>query len=224
HCGKVNLLTASRGGFTNVAAGGEPSVALAEQFCLARNFAIDSGDQMVAAMPGTTSEMVAAQCASFGPAMTAQLTAASNKPRAEVLQDVAAFALSTGMTQDQMRTTATLCLSAGYSTDNMDVALGSALLLVAMGSAPHAELVGHHLHDGFGAAKRPDLAREWYQSAIDALQGGAVPVFAPNQSDRTDVLIWATTGATEKASVATPEMSVPVVAALPTFQLPPTGN
>ncbi|UWQ16457.1 peptidoglycan-binding domain-containing protein [Jannaschia sp. M317] len=113
HCGKVNLLTASRGGFASLAAGGDPTVALAEQFCLARNFAIDTGEQMIAAISGTTSEMVQAQCAAFGPAMAAQLTAVSAMPESEVMQNVSGFALSTGMTPDQLRTTATLCLSAG---------------------------------------------------------------------------------------------------------------
>lgn len=219
HCGKVNLLTASRGGFSTVADGGDPAVALGEQFCLARNFAIDAGDQIVADMPGTTSEMVQAQCASFGPAMAPQLTAVSAKVEADVMQDVASFVLGTGMTPDQLRMTATLCLSAGYATDNMDVALGSALLMVAMGSAPHAELVGHHLQDGFGAAKRPDLAREWFETAIDALSGGAVPVFGPNQVGRTDLLVWATSTSADRAGVVTRD-AVPVAAALPTFNLP----
>lgn len=222
HCGKVNLLTASRGGFTTVADGDDPAVALAEQFCLARNFAVDSGEQMVAAMPGTTTEMVQAQCASFGPAMAAQLAAVSAKPEAEVMQDVASFMLDTGMSPDQLRTTATLCLSAGYATDNMDVALGSAMLMVALGSAPHAELVGHHLDGGFGAAKRPDLARDWYGTAVDALRGGAEPVFGVNQAGRTDLLVWAAMGEADAAGVVTRNV-VPTAASLPTFALP-TNN
>ncbi|MEM9796666.1 MAG: peptidoglycan-binding domain-containing protein [Pseudomonadota bacterium] len=217
HCGKVNLLTATRGGFVDVSAGGEPTVALAEQFCLARNFAIDIGDQMVAAMPGTTMDQVQAQCASFGPAMAAQLTALSSKPQPQVIEEVSGFMLGTGMSPEQLRTTGTLCLSAGYSADDMDVALGSALLMVALGSAPHAELLGHHLSDGFGTQKRPDLARGWYDTAIDALQAGAEPVFAPNQSDRTGLLIWAT-GAAPQASAG--GAATPVPAALPTFAAP----
>ncbi len=217
HCGKVNLLTATRGGFVDVSSGGERSVALAEQFCLARNFAIDEGEQMVSAMPGTTMDMVQAQCGSFGPAMAAQLTALSARPEADVMTEVSAFALTTGMSPEQLRQTATLCLAAGYRADDMDVALGSALLMVAMGSAPHAELLGHHLNDGFGTAKRPDLAVEWYSTAIQALQGGATPVFAPNQPDRTALLVWAAApgqGAGAGASVQ------PVPAALPSFAAP----
>ncbi|MEM8823324.1 MAG: peptidoglycan-binding domain-containing protein [Pseudomonadota bacterium] len=217
HCGKVNLLTATRGGFVEVSSGGDRSVALAEQFCLARNFAIDEGEQMVSAMPGTTMDMVQSQCGAFGPAMAAQLTALSSQPEADVMTQVSAFALTTGMSPDQLRQTARLCLSAGYRADDMDVALGSALLMVAMGSAPHAELLGHHLNDGFGTAKRPDLAAEWYGTALDALQGGATPVFAPNQTDRTALLIWAA-GPGQGASVAAPAEAVP--AALPTFALP----
>ena len=219
HCGKVNLLTAQRGGFVNVAAGGEPSVALAEQFCLARNFAVDTGEQMVAAIPGTTMEMVQAQCAAFGPAMAVQIASLSTKAMDQVVPEVASFALTTGMAPDQLRNTATLCLSAGYASDNMDVTLGSAMLLVAMGSAPHAELLGHHLNGGFGTAKRPDLARGWYDSAIAALRGGATPVFAPNQSDRTDLLIWAAGGAPGDQASVQPQ-TAPVPALLPTFNAP----
>ncbi|MEM8848819.1 MAG: peptidoglycan-binding domain-containing protein [Pseudomonadota bacterium] len=217
HCGKVNLLTATRGGFVDVSSGGDRTVALAEQFCLARNFAIDEGEQIVSAMPGTTMDMVQAQCGSFGPAMAGQLTALSSRPETEVLGEVSAFALTTGMSPEQLRQTATLCLAAGYRADDMDVALGSAMLLVAMGSAPHAELLGHHLNDGFGTTKRPDLAADWYGTAIQALQGGATPVFAPNQTDRTALLVWAAAPA-QGAAAAAPAQPVP--AALPTFGAP----
>ncbi|MEL6586071.1 MAG: peptidoglycan-binding domain-containing protein [Pseudomonadota bacterium] len=220
HCGKVNLLTATRGGFVTLATGGDNAVALAEQFCLARNFAIDTGEQMVANMPGTTMDMVRDQCAAFGPAMTAQLAALSGSARDDVLQSTSSFVLGTGMTPDQLRTTATLCLSAGYSADNMDVALGSAMLLVSLGSAPHAELLGHHLQDGFGTAERPDLARPWFDMAIDALKNGVQPIFAPNQSDRTDLLIWAATGATDAASASGLAPAEEVQVALPTFTAP----
>ena len=216
HCGKVNLLTAQRGGFVLASDGGDAPVARAEQFCLARNFAVDTGEQMVAAMPGTTMEMVQAQCSSFGPAMSSQIAALSSKPQAKVMEAVDAFAATTGMTSDQLRTTATLCLSAGYSSDNMDVALGSALLLVSMGSAPHAELLGHHLQDGFGTATRPDLARDWYGTAIDALTGGAEPVFAPNQPNRTELLVWAA----GLAEIDAAEATVPIPATLPAFPAP----
>ncbi|UWQ16458.1 hypothetical protein [Jannaschia sp. M317] len=101
----------------------------------------------------------------------------------------------------------------------MDVALGSALLLVAMGSAPHAELVGHHLQEGFGTAKRPDLARAWFTSAIDALSDGAEPVFGPNQAGRTELLVWAALGSADQAGVVTKDATA-IPAALPTFALP----
>ncbi|MEM7489222.1 MAG: peptidoglycan-binding domain-containing protein [Pseudomonadota bacterium] len=217
HCGKVNLLTATRGGFVDVSSGGDRTVALAEQFCLARNFAIDEGEQLVAAMPGTTMDMVQAQCGSFGPAMAGQLTALSSAGEKDVLGQVSAFALTTGMLPEQLRQTATLCLAAGYRADDMGVALGSALLLVAMGSAPHAELLGHHLNDGFGTTKRPDLAAEWYATAIRALDGGAAPVFAPNQAGRTALLTWASAPG---QGAAVPAPVAPVAAALPTFAAP----
>ncbi|WGH78880.1 peptidoglycan-binding domain-containing protein [Jannaschia ovalis] len=212
HCGKVNLLTATRGGFIDAAAGGEPEVALAEQFCLARNFAVDAGEQIMTGMPGVTMQSVQAQCAAFGPTMAAQIGALSTAPRPAVMQEVAGFVLGTGMSQEQLRTTATLCLAAGYAADDLDVALGAALLMVALGSAPHAELLGHHLQSGFGTAERPDLAAAWYGTAIEALKGGTTPVFAPNQAGRTELLTWAASGVGQGAAAAQP-----VPAALPNF-------
>ena len=68
------------------------------------------------------------------------------------MSDVSAFALSSGMAPAQLSGTAKICLSVGYRTDDMDVALASALLLTALGEAVYGELIGHHLALGFGAA------------------------------------------------------------------------
>lgn len=75
-----------------------------------------------------------------------------------ISDDKGAFVLQSGMDSAQLATTARICLGTGYRTDDMDVTLGSALLLVAPGETPYAELMGHHLNQGFGATARPDLA------------------------------------------------------------------
>lgn len=218
HCGKVNLLTATRGGFVTLAAGGDPAIALAEQFCLARAFAIDTADQAVAGLGGVTPEQVAAQCDAFAPAMQAQVTALSVSPMSEVMSSVSSFVLGTGMSPEQLKTTATICLGAGYKADKMDVAIGSGLLLVALGSAPHAELLGHHLGQGFGASERPELAAAWYKRAVEALAGGATAVFAPTVADRADLLVWAVAGGGDSAALEQ-DTGTAVPVALPTFSL-----
>ncbi len=88
------------------------------------------------------------------------------------------------MSPAQLSGTARICLSVGYRTDDMDVALGSALLLAALGERAYGELMGHHLAQGIGTAKRPDLALAWYQMGLDAVEEGGRPVFAPGQPER----------------------------------------
>ena len=70
----------------------------------------------------------------------------------------------------------------------MDVAIGSALLLTALGEQVYAELLGHHLMQGFGAAQRVDLAEDWYQLGISSDRGRpAAGVRAgPARADRAD--------------------------------------
>ena len=99
----------------------------------------------------------------------------------------------------------------------MDVALGSALLLVGTGNKPYAELVGHHLSQGFGATTNSDLAQDWYMIAVDSLESGVGPVFAPGQPERVSLLRAATErlGGASAANV-TPE---PASSTLPSFSL-----
>jgi len=184
HCNKVSLLTNTNGGFVTEASMGDPDVALAEQFCLARTYAIAQGEEMVARIQGVTPSQVAAQCESFGPVMADYVSSLSLKPMGEVTKDVAGFVLESGMAPAEMAGTAKICLSVGYRTDDMDVAIGSALLLVTLGERVYGELLGHHISQGFGASKRADLALAWYETGLDAVEAGAAPVFAPGQPDR----------------------------------------
>lgn len=188
HCNTVSLVTNSNGGFTTLAGMTDPNVALNEQFCLARTYAIAKSEELSSKVSGFTPAQIAQQCAGFGPAMAEHVNALSLKSRDAVVADVSSFILNTGMTQDQLRGTARICLGAGYRTDDMDVAVGSALLLFAMGEKVYGELMGHHLAQGFGPAKRPDMAASWYQSGLDAVDTGSVAVFAPGQPARTELI------------------------------------
>lgn len=188
HCNKVSLITNTNGGFVTEASMGDANFALAEQFCLARTYAIATGEDLAAKVQGFTSEQIAQQCEAFGPALKDQVSALSLKPQAEVLQSVGGFVLQSGMSPAQLTGTAKICLSVGYRTDNMDVALGSALLLAALGEPVYGELMGHHLSQGFGANKRADLSLAWYQTSLDALDRGAQAVFAPAQPERSGLI------------------------------------
>ena len=70
----------------------------------------------------------------------------------------------------------------------MDVALGSALVLVAAGEPAYAELVGHHLMRGFGVAPSSAMAQGWFDRGFNALTSGVVPVFNPGEPGRTELL------------------------------------
>lgn len=215
-CNTVSLTTATNGGFVTAVSMTDPGQALAEQFCLARTYAIAEGEEMAAKVPGFTPAQIAEQCLGFGPAMQDQIAALSLKPASAVLGDVQGFALGTGMAPAQLAATAKICLSVGYRTDNMDVAIASALLLTTLGEGAYAELLGHHLAQGFGAARRPDLALDWYDIGLGAVEGGAVAVFAPAQPERADLIRRAAYAVGGRAM----PQPAPVPAALPSFTVP----
>ncbi|MCG6884506.1 MAG: peptidoglycan-binding protein [Silicimonas sp.] len=214
HCNTVSLLTNTNGGFTTLAAMDDPNTVLNEQFCLARTYAIADGEKLASSVKGVGVSEIAAQCKQFGPVMKDHVAALSLKSRDEVLQGVSGFVLSSGMAPPQLAATSKICLSVGYRTDDMDVAIGSGLILVALGEQVYAELMGHHLSQGFGATARQDLARQWYGMGIDAIEAGQPAVFAPGQPERA-VLIKAAVNGPDNA------MNAPVqpVSTLPTFKV-----
>ena len=218
HCNTVSLLTNTNGGFTQLASMSDPNVVLNEQFCLARTYAIAAGEEMAAGVQGVGTDQIAAQCKSFGPVMKDHVAALSLKSSNEVLQGVSGFILTTGMAPQQLAATAKICLSVGYRTDDMDVAIGSGLLLTALGERVYGELLGHHLSQGFGATQRTDLAGQWYSMAIQALDSGQPAVFAPGQPERTELIRTAASGGVGGGAGT---MSAPLqpASALPTFNV-----
>lgn len=219
HCNTVSLLTNTNGGFTTVSTMSDPMQALNEQFCLARTYAIATSEQMISKVQGFTPAQIAEQCAGFGPVMQDSIAALSLKTEPEVIADVQNLMLSTGMSPAQMEGTAKICLGVGYRTDDLDVALGSALMLVAMGQSVYAELIGYHLSQGFGTSQRPDMARVWYAEALNALDAGAAPVFAPGQPERTELLRKASMTMAVDSSASPAQSRVQPVSGLPAFKV-----
>lgn len=218
HCNRVGLMATTSGGYTTVATMTDPMAALGEQFCLVRAYTIAEGEEMAARVPGVTPDEIRGQCAGFGPAMQAQVAALSLEPADKVIGEVRGFALSTGMAPAQLAATAKICLSVGYAQDDMDVAVASGLILAALGEGAYGELLGHHLSQGFGAARRADLAFDWYDMALKAAdQGGSVP-FAPGQPERMQLVRKAAYTIAGRADQAALPEAVP--AALPSFGIP----
>jgi peptidoglycan hydrolase-like protein with peptidoglycan-binding domain len=218
HCSKVNLLTSANGGFTTVADVSNPDFALSEQLCLTRTYAVARGEDIMASVQGASQAAIEQQCDSFGQSMAVHVGALNAKPPKAVLNDVSGLVLDSGMTPEQLRTTAQICMASGYQSDKMAPALGGALLLTALGERPYAELVGHHLHGGFGTEDNADMALAWYEVAISALDGGAAPVFAPSQADRVEVLRKAALGLAG-GDVAMPVPASSTGSSMPVFTL-----
>ena len=188
HCREVDRTTSSNGGYTTPRNLVDANLALNEQFCVARTDAISNGEKLAATVQGLSANDVQAQCSAFGSALEDYIVYLSQDPASVVVADVKAFVDGSGMSPVQLSTTAEICLGVGYRTDNLDVAIGSALILVAENQSAYAELLGHHLSQGFGTAKRPDLAVDWYDVSLNAINNGATPVFVSDQPNRNRLI------------------------------------
>src|SRR6056297_2471893 len=215
HCNQVSLVTSSNGGFVSAASMQDPRFALNEQFCIARTYAIAEGESMAASLTGITPDTLEEQCRAFGPAMREHVASLSLDERSAVLDGVRGFVRQTGQSPAQLGGTARICLSVGYRIDTMNVALGSGLLLAALGEDAYSELMGHHLNEGFGTARRPDLARGWFAAAVEAVENGSEPVFAPGDPGRNALLRKAVFG----ADAGGQGEAVQPAATLPTFDV-----
>lgn len=188
YCSKVSLLTSSNGGFMTADSMTDPELALGEQFCLARTYAINAGETQAGKVKGATQAQIDSQCDAFGPAVQPFLAKLGTAGSGEVMGDVQKFVLQSGMSLEQLANTAGICLFSGYRRDDMDVALGAALILTGIGKRPYAELIGHHLALGFGAPNAAEKAQEWYSMAVISLESGTAPVFAPGQPGRPELI------------------------------------
>lgn len=188
HCNQVSLVTNTNGGFTTLASMSDPERALNEQFCLARTYAISHGETLMSKVTGVTTQEVEAQCHGLGAALSKATAALSLRPVGTVRQEVASVVLASGLPPAALIDTAKICLGVGYRTDDMDIGISAALLLVTLGEGAYAELIGHHLAQGFGASKRVELALPWYEMGIDAAQLRDGAVFAPAQPERNELV------------------------------------
>ncbi|WP_210093878.1 peptidoglycan-binding domain-containing protein [Ruegeria sp. HKCCSP346] len=187
-CSGVMLQTSTNGGYTTLANMSDPDFALSEQFCLARSYAMARGEDLIQDIQGLTPEQVSAQCDSYGEMVEPQVDALSINSKTEAETQMRKLALDSGLSPQDLAATSKVCLAIGYRQDNMDAALGSALMLVAMGEPAYGELIGHHLREGFGVQKRRDLAMQWYDASLSALDAGSQAVFLPSQTDRPQLL------------------------------------
>ncbi len=191
-CNSVMLQTSTNGGYTTLASMTDADFTLSEQFCLARSYAIARGEELMSQIQGLTTAQITEQCGSFGQMLRPKADAVSLSAQPQAEAEMRSFAQSTGISPADLASTSRVCLAVGYSQDDMNLALGSALMLVAMGEPAYGELLAHHLREGFGTNQRRDLAMQWYQASLTALGNGATPVFMPSQTERPELLQQAT--------------------------------
>lgn len=214
-CNAVAMQTAVNGAPVAGVTVENAGLALDEQFCMARAEAVVTGDDLAALVQGFTPEQIAQQCDALAPVLKDHVAALSAKPVDEVLEGVEGFVLASGMSPEQLSGTAQVCLGVGYKADNASVAIGSALLLTAMGETGYAELLGFHLARGQGAEMRPDLAEGWYELTAAAAEEGDA-VFAGGDAGRAAMLLDAAYALNGHGPATEP--------ALPSFVLAPAAE
>lgn len=185
HCQAVSQAVTQRGGVLQAAAVLEqPAQALGEQFCRVSEAAREDGSALMAQVQGYSAAQITEQCRSFAAALEAQMALVENEGRDNALSAVQGWLANAGMPNDQLTSTARICLSVGYAENAARMALGSALVLAGTGNMIYAELVGHHLVAGVGIAPNPERALEWFAGADAAVQAGQTPVFLAQEPDR----------------------------------------
>ena len=187
HCAAVADATRANGGYRTIQTMQAPVDVLHEQFCLARTESIATSQSMAAKVADVDEAEIASQCAGFGPVMAPMVTGLATEPRQEIVRQTALVLAESGTDAAQMIDVGEICLGIGYEQDDMSVALGSALVLVALGQGGYGELVGHHLAGGFGTPVAPGRAVEWYDDAFRAADEGRA-VFDTNNRDRVTLL------------------------------------
>lgn len=209
HCNRVSLVSSANGGLTDASTMTDPMFTLNEQFCLARGHAIAEGEAILAQYPALTPQAVTDQCAVLGNSLQASIAALSLQARDVVLAGVTQSVLTSGMSAADLATNARICLSNGYASDALPVAIGSALILVALGETAYGELPAHHLMQGIGAAQRRDLASEWFTASVPAAGAALTTVgFQPGPAARGALILAAVDGVN---GVAAPVILQPLV-------------
>ena len=189
-CNRTSIATSRNGGPVVYKVGQKIDAfqTLDEQFCLARSFAIDDGASLAATATQFTDKQIQEQCAAFAPSMRAYVGQLVSAKPAELTEALQKFAAGTGIPAAQLSANARICLGVGYSTDDADVALASALVLVGLGEGAYDELVAYHLMHGFGTPERGAIGVGWLDAATDALENGATPLVTADPDSRLDLL------------------------------------
>ncbi|MBN8292897.1 peptidoglycan-binding protein [Rhodobacter sp. NTK016B] len=224
HCNRVGLVTSANGGYSDLGNMTDPVFTLNEQFCVARGYAIADGEALMTQL-GVTPASVTGDCETLGQELQPQVSALSLQARDVVLGATTQWMLGSGMSTTDLATYARICLSSGYSADNLDVAIASALVLSALGETAYGELPAHHLMQGIGAVQRRDLASEWFNASVPVSLTTEV-AFQPGPASRNQLVLQALAAASGEtpAPMRAAVPLAPAVPAAPTAPAAPSGK
>ncbi|MEO1362850.1 MAG: peptidoglycan-binding domain-containing protein, partial [Pseudomonadota bacterium] len=135
-------------------------------FCSAADAAIVQSETLSVNVAGFTPAQIEEQCVAFAPALTSLVASVSEMPAGDAIDGAAGFVQRTGQDAAEMAGIAKVCLGVGYRRDQLDLAIGSAVLLAALDAPAYAEYAGYHLAFGLGADQDPTLARSWFEIAM----------------------------------------------------------
>ena len=187
-CNDIGILTAANGGFSTFHSQDDAEFILYEQLCLARLFAIARSTQLVPSHTGQIDPAVTATCRQLGSAMAPVIAALSAADNATATSTATKLIRSSGKSEEDLRFTGRVCLGIGYKTDDANTALGSAILLFAMGEAAYGELIGQHMLQGIGVAKSFEASLPWFVRSVEAFGAGATAIFAVDTDDRARLI------------------------------------
>lgn len=181
-CELVALMTQTNQGMVQAAAMTDADQALSEQFCEARSFAISAG-QSYAAQLRVSDEQLTATCGQISDAMAPARELVNTATAQAVQARVAEINAQIGLADTSTAAAyGQLCTGIGYRQDNAEMALSGAMLSFGVGQIPYAELLGHHMREGFGLQANAGGSVDWYDTALSALEQGTTPVFLPSKS------------------------------------------
>jgi hypothetical protein len=187
-CNQTTNFTAANNGLATPGNMPDPTLALNEQFCLARGFAISDAKQ-ISDSNSYSQEQITSVCASVNSAVASAVTGYGTRPVNDVLAAMDESIARNNWTTEQVEAAARMCLGEGYRTDDAELSGNMAIVLSASGRAPYAEAVSHQLREGFGTAANPLASKAWMQMAIDAVAQGQAPAFLPGQAvQRAEIL------------------------------------
>lgn len=188
-CRLTNARTLAEGRMVDPANMVDAQFALDEQFCGARDYAIARSQQLSSGIDGMTDEVIQAQCASIVDAMDPYVSLLGTRSPQAIAADAQAFFRNAGISNEQLVLTGEVCLGFGYHTDDPDVSLAAAMMLIGAGNGTHGEVFGHHMRKGYGTSIDVASAGDWYTYGLDAYDQGIAPAFLPSQSEQRAMII-----------------------------------